>query len=422
MKKNKSQKQNHIIVPVVFLLLLAGGGLWQLFSPDRSYSPAERRLLAQRPEIRVENILDASFMPEYEAYLTDQFPMRDQWITVKTYCGLMLGQRETGGVYIAEDHSLIELHRETEVDADRCALNTDTLTAFAADMAEIYGKEHIRIMLVPTAESIWSGKLPKNLELFDQSLYLEQLTQALTDIDPDYSELVVDTQTLLRAHAQEEIYYKTDHHWTVLGAYYGYLAYIESLSDENGPQTVPRPLSAYEFLTVTETFTGTTAAKCGMYREKDRIMLVYPMNGESYRVDHNAGMSVTDTLYDLEKVTGEDPYAVYLGGNDAIVTIRTTQQMNGSDQEANPDWEANSDVPEAETYTRRLLIIRDSYASCMAAYLTGDYEEITLVDLRYYNASVRKLMKEGNYTDLLVLYNIPNFVAERTVYKLVKTE
>ncbi len=394
------EQLNRVLVPLVFLLLVVGGGLWQFLMPDRGYSASERRMLEQKPEFSVQNVLDASYMADFETYLTDQFPMRDQWITVKAYTGLLLGQRENGGVYITKDNSLIELHRESDLAEGQLEQNTEYLMTFMLDMAESYGAEHVRVMLVPTADSIWADKLPDNVRLLDQTAYLEMLGQALEAEGSSYGQMLVDTMSELEAHADEEIYYRTDHHWTALGAYYGYAAYAGSLVDSLGDV---RDISDYEFVTVTENFSGTTAAKCGMYHMMDSIELVYPTKNELYYVNHDGGRMISDSLYEDKKAHGDDPYAVYLGGNDAIVTIETT--WNGEDY--------------VNQEGRNLLIIRDSYANCFVPYLTSDYARITLVDPRYYNGSIRTLMEDG-YTDVLVLYNLPNFVGDRQVYKIAR--
>lgn len=389
---------NRVLVPLVFLLLIVGGGIWQFLMPDRSYSPSERRVLEQKPELSAQNVLDASYMTDFETYLTDQFPMRDKWITVKAYTGLLLGQRENGGVYMAKDGSLIELHRESDLAEGQLEQNTAYLMTFMLDMAESYGAEHVRVMLVPTADSIWADKLPDSVQLLNQAAYLENLSRELGMQGESYAQMLVDTVGELSAHAEEAIYYRTDHHWTALGAYYGYVAFAESMVD--GAENV-RGKSDYEFVLATENFSGTTAAQCGMYHMTDSIELVYPVADEKYYVNHNDGMVISDSLYETEKAYGDDPYAVYLGGNDAIVTIET--------------------VVEDLNYVnhKSLLIIRDSYANCFVPYLTSDYEKITLVDPRHYNGSIRALMDEG-YTDVLILYNLPNFVGDRQVYKIVR--
>ena len=105
-KRDSGMQKVYQALPFVVLIgMLVFFGIWQAVSEKRAYSASERRLLAKRPVLTAQSIFDTSFMSDYEEYLTDQFPMRDQWITMKTYCGLLLGRRESGGVYIARDRT-----------------------------------------------------------------------------------------------------------------------------------------------------------------------------------------------------------------------------------------------------------------------------------------------------------------------------
>lgn len=402
----------------VFLAMLVFFGVWQIVTPDRSYSASERRLLAQKKKPTVKSVLDASYMAEHETYLTDQFPMRDRWITVKTYCGMLLGQRESGGVYIARDESLIELHKPESVDDAIASRNEEALLRFVQDMRAC-GAQHVSVMLVPTADSIWSNKISAYADVIDQKAYTERLTKLLAESGS--SESYVDVWGELSRHAQEPIYYKTDHHWTMQGAYYGYLSYLTALaaSDKAGAgQGMPEgagqgmPEGAglsenqvpawedYGTEVVRSDFHGTTAAKCGLYHIYDDIVLIHPENrAERYEVVYDLGASQADSLYNYKQAAGDDPYSVYLDGNHAITEIAV--------------------IREHETMQHRsLLLIKDSYANCFVPFLTGLYDEITMIDLRYYNAGMRALMEERGYTDVLVLYNLPNFLTERTVFKL----
>ncbi|MDE7239814.1 MAG: hypothetical protein K2N41_08900, partial [Lachnospiraceae bacterium] len=175
------------------------------------------------------------------------------------------------------------------------------------------------------------------------------------------------------------------------------------------------PWSDYETQIVRADFHGTTAAKCGLYDVEDAIMLVYPPGSgtERYRVVYDGGESESDSLYALLNAQGDDPYSVYLDGNHAMTEIFVTRERA---KEAASGAESSG----VETEKRSLLLIKDSYANCFAPYLTGLYDEITLIDLRYYNGSLRALVEEHGYTDVLVLYNLPNFLTETTVYRLKK--
>ncbi len=430
--EHAKERAGKLLPMAVFLAMLIFFGIWLSAEPDRSYSVSERRLLAQKPKLTAETVWSASYMTDYETYLTDQFPMRDQWITVKTYCSMLLGQRESGGVYIARDHSLIELHAPDFLNEEVALRNEEALLTFVKDMYG-YGAEHVSVMLVPTAESVWKDKLSAYAQVFDQRAYQERLRGLLMERGAGQS--CVDVWEMLAEHRQEPVYYKTDHHWTVLGAYYGYLEYVRKLAGEDGAlpgsggqdgiaqgsggqdggapyqDAAERYLMAnglpvwedYELETVRSDFHGTTAAKCGLYHIRDEITLVRPKEyfAEQYQVAYDLGAARTDSLYSYEQAAGDDPYSVYLDGNHAVTEITVTR--GGARQSG-----------------RSLLLVKDSYANSIVPYLTAVYDEITVIDLRYYNAGIHALMEERGYTDVLVLYNLPNFLTERTVYKLGK--
>lgn len=400
---------------VLLLAMLVFFGVWQMTAEKRVYSPSERRLLATKPVLTKESVLDASYMSAYEEYLTDQFPMRDQWITLKTYCGLLLGRRESGGVYIARDRSLIELHMPEIAAGETAERNEECLIGFLRDM-NAAGVRNVRVMLVPTADGVWRDKVSPFAEQFDQQAYLEQFSAGL--LEQGLSRCYVDVWEGLAAYADEPIYYKTDHHWTMQGAHAGYAAYVRSFTDMggvgdvllSGENSAVLPWSDYETEIVRADFHGTTAAKCGLYDVEDAIMLVYPPGSgtERYRVVYDGGESESDSLYALLSAQGDDPYSVYLDGNHAMTEIFVTRERTEAEDLG------------AETGKRSILLIKDSYANCFVPYLTGLYDEITLIDLRYYNGSLRALVEEHGYTDVLVLYNLPNFLTETTVYRLKK--
>lgn len=404
-KKNEWAGRAYQALPAAVLLgMLVFFGLWQAVSLKRTYSPSERRLLASRPVPTKESVLDTSFMSAYEDYLTDQFPMRDRWITMKTYCGLLLGRRESGGVYIAGDRSMIELHMPEIAEGETAERNVECLTGFLKDMKEA-GAGYVRVMLVPTADGIWKEKLSPYAEPFEQQEYLEAFVEMLSG--QGLSDCYVDVWAALAAHAGEPVYYKTDHHWTMQGAYFGYEAYAHSLSAQGGAPERVYPWAEYQKEVVRTDFHGTTAAKCGLYHVDDEIVLVYPpeRDGERFVVKYDGGEAESDSLYEYRHAQGDDPYSIYLDGNHAMTQISVMRDKgSAADQEQG----------------RSLLLIKDSYANSFVPYLTGLYDEITMIDLRYYNGSMRALMEEHPFTDVLVLYNLPNFLTETTVYRLGK--
>ncbi|MBD9197369.1 MAG: hypothetical protein EGQ09_10005, partial [Clostridiales bacterium] len=146
------------------------------------------------------------FQLSIEKYLTDQVPLRDGWVTMKTYMELAIGKRESGGVYICKDKYLMD--KFTSYSKKQLATNAAAL----ADLQEKLAAEGVSMntILVPMAAQVFTDKLPAHAPVTDYTAIL----QVLTDVGVD----TTDVLSALAAHSSENIYYRTDHHWTSLGA------------------------------------------------------------------------------------------------------------------------------------------------------------------------------------------------------------
>ena len=197
-----------------------------------------------------------------------------------------------------------------------------------------------------------------------------------------------DAEAVLREHIDEELYYRTDHHWKTLAAYYVYAAWAK----EKGLS--PLALADYEIETVTDEFQGTIEAKVGGDVGCDSIQIFRPKEEKPYSLLYNREETETD-LYDWDALKTKDKYALFFGGNQPVVegTIE-----NGSN--------------------RRLLVIKDSYAHCFLPFTFHDFSEVDFVDLRYFNESFREYRKDKEYTDILFLYNASGFAEDASLVKL----
>ena len=95
-----------------------------------------------------------------------------------------------------------------------------------------------------------------------------------------------------------------------------------------------------------------------------------------------------DSLFYRERLEELDKYTVFLNGNQPLVRIH------------NPEGQG------------KCLVIRDSYANCLGAFLANTYEEVVLVDLRYYKSPVSELVANEGFDDVLVCYSLYNFLSD----------
>ncbi|MGC3960956.1 MAG: DHHW family protein [Verrucomicrobiota bacterium] len=209
-----SKKYSRFIT-ALFCLLIFGGMAAILFTPKRTFSPIENRALQPFPTLSVNAILSGAFMSQFETYITDQFPARDVWVDIKARTQRLSGRSENNGVYFAKQDTLIP-HFEAP-DYDLITQNLGHVEGFSARVdVPVY------FALIPGAAEIWADRLPEGAP----SAPSVHVGAGRRDTP---SPILCDTWPAFTAHKDEYLYYRTDHHWTSLGAYYGYAALIEAV-------------------------------------------------------------------------------------------------------------------------------------------------------------------------------------------------
>lgn len=382
MSSIKTSKWQSVIMIVMFCILIFGFTIVTILKPPTNFSKTENRVMAQRPELKVEAVLNGEFESDYEKYLTDQFVLRDSWIGLKTTVEKALLKRESKDIYFADDGYLIEKHTGS-FDSDIARRNIATLAKFVQKYQEQFGTEHLSVMIVPNAVNILKEKLPPFAKPYDEDDYLGQIAERM----PEGSWF--DTTQVLRKHRNEDIFYRADHHWKTLAAFYVYQEWAKKQG-----YYVPK-ISDYQRKTVTSSFQGTIQSKLGIKTEGDTIELFLPKKKTSYTVRRNDSEKTEDTLYDYSALDTKDKYAVYFGGNQALFNIRTQSDSK-----------------------RKILVIKDSYANCFIPFMIGEFQEIDVLDIRYTNEKLSNIIAKGKYTDLLILYNASGFAEDISITKL----
>ncbi len=374
-----------------FILLLAGTGLVSAFSKEKGFSEEENRYLMKKPVFSIETLLDGSYGEDYEEALSDQFPGRNRWVTMKVMAERLQGQTSINGVYLGRDDYLIERFEQEDLETDRSVQNIEFLAAAVKRLKEQFGSDHVRVMMVPSASQILTEKLPAAAAPYDQMQIIKELNNAVGDKD-----IFVDVEKVMAEHAAEPVYYRTDHHWTSLGAYYGYAEWMASIG------MVPLDQDKFAIRTVSDSFRGTVYSKLNIPVRPDTIEVYLPEKQSRYQVYYDLSENFTNELYNWDALDIRDQYKVFLDGNHAVTRIEnlTLQTTKSSMVE------------------RKLLIIKDSYAHSFAPFAVNHFDTVYMVDLRYYNGDISQFISENGVSDVLVLYQIPGFCTERTIGKL----
>ena len=134
---------------------------------------------------------------------------------LKSQTEILSGRKEIDHIYVAKEDYLIEQYAQPQ-NTQRII---DTLTRFYEKVSQ--AEVNINLMLVPTAVTIHKDLLPQNAPASNQ-LETAQSIYTATEIPK-----IDCTDCLFTGVSEGQLYYRTDHHWTTLGAYYGYLAFVQ---------------------------------------------------------------------------------------------------------------------------------------------------------------------------------------------------
>ena len=370
------KKAANLSIAAVFLGFIALFFVLRLCLPARDFSERENRYLQKRPAFSAASLFSGEYTARFETYTTDQFPFRDAWTTMKARCELLSGKRENNGVFYCGDGVLIP--RFDAPDADTIRENA----GFVNDLAD-HVDAAVYFALIPGAVEVQSELLPKNAPGGGQNAVIEEAYAVSNAVN-------VDMLAALAPHRDEYIFYRTDHHWTSLGAFYGYNALRETMG------LAPVSPDAYTPQTVTDAFYGTTYSSSGFsWVPPDAIDTFVREDGSAVITNYNTGEPLRTPLYDASFLAVKDKYSFFLGGNTPRLTVETGQ----------------TDKP-------RLCILRDSYTDSLLPFLLEDFSQIDLLDLRYFKNSVSEYINDGQFDMVLVIYSVSNFSTDANLFML----
>ena len=380
MMANIKQRYDKILVGV-FVLVLGGFMVLSFWLPDQSFSPEENRVLQQAPAFSWRQLYEGKWTEKWDKYVSDQFPGRNLWISGKSLLQKTVGQKDINGVYLGKNDYLLQ--KLDLPDDANLAVNVQAITAFA----ENHPNYHVKMALIPTSTAVLVDYLPRYAQAVDEVALIGEIKEGLAEDIPFLS-----LYPGLSAHREESIYYRTDHHWTTLGAYYGYVALGELLG------YTPTSLADFTREQVSDSFYGTLYSKGNFsFVPPDTVELFHP-KGET---ENHIKVTVIDddteydSFYQRDKLLEKDHYSIFLGGNHAYVKIETGAGTG-----------------------KKLHLIKDSFSHSLAPFLALHYDEIHLYDLRYFRYAFDDYIKGGQDEDVLILYNMASFFQEGTIKDL----
>ena len=383
---NKHAKRPSLLqypVLAAFALFFLGLFVLDLVTPDRAYSELENTTLAQRPKLTAPTADGLNrYFTGYTQYVKDQVFARDQWISLQSFAETALFQKtQNGGILLGKEHMMFP--RTYGLLASETRTLPKNTAALEALCQRYPGK--VNVMLVPAAAAITPEDVPAGAPLLDEDRYLDELSAAVQAAGGRF----VDVRDALAAHKDEYIYYRTDHHWTSLGAYYAYSQLCDALG------LAPFDRDAHTACTQ-DGFYGTHYSKARTWNavpdtitwyELQNALTIYNVTGPGQPAD-----GTTTGLYNTDKLSVYDKYAMFLHGNNGLSRV----EGDGSG---------------------KILVLKDSYANCFVPYLTANYAAIDVVDFRNYNYGLDPLIAANDYDQILVLYSFDSFKSDPYLYR-----
>jgi hypothetical protein len=393
---------------VLFALVLLVGGLLFLTLPKQSVSQAEKRGLAPPPHWSAQAALSGDLFRSIDDYYSDHFVFRDTFLAmadrVKSLRGIGSADVQVfdtttpssaPAVAVADNNRLAPpAPANSDLDqgdyanirsvvvykgrAVQIAMGSYLSAARFAGVANEYHRTlgpdvKVYVMAIPVGSDFYLPHAIDHGEMRER----ENIQQIYSDLDPGV--VGVDAYSQMSQHTAEYIEYRTDHHWTGLGAYYAYRAFATAAGFTPLPlsamtkKTIPNFLGSLYYYTRSDTLKQNVD-------QVDYYVIPYPT--QEYVYNSLTARPMAAHVYQ-ETAKGGNAYGVFIGGDHPLTEIVS---------------------PNAPTQ-RKIVIIKDSYANAFAPYLASHYREVWVVDYRYFKGNIASLMRQHGINEILFAHN-----------------
>lgn len=386
--------KNVVLIVIFCALLLSSSVLVFIVPADEASVAAENREMTQMPELNQKTMFSGKFAQGFEGFVNDHVGFRGALTEASENVEKAYGITSSLGKVVSIDK-----------DVGTGTTSKTKLLIYNDAIMEVFRKSEDGEAAYIRALNHYAKKLPEDIELYSmivptQLEYQEPMYSNIQNsqketIDDIYSQLderieKVDVYSQLGEHRDEYIYFRTDHHWTVLGAYYGYTAFSEAAGIE------PVERSSFSSYIIRD-FNGSLSSQvpADAPEEPDYIEWYDTNDGEEIELEmqgldrDGSWTAYKGTLFDLG--IKEPSYNFFMGGDHAMGEIK------------NPD--ARTD--------KTLLVIKDSYANAFLPWVCQNYETTVLIDPRSYWA---------NIDDVLAMYDVDECLIMNYIFATTFTD
>ncbi|MCD8217459.1 MAG: hypothetical protein LUD01_05345 [Clostridiales bacterium] len=286
----------------------------------------------------------------------------------------------TGDVYISGDTAFSVYYFNTEGANDYVAM-IDKAQKKLDGLADVY------TILVPTSVGVTlSEDMQEKLNSADQSAAINYVYEGIQTTNSKVK--TVEIFDTLKKHNAEYIYFRTDHHWTALGAYY---AYEEFCSVKGITATPIEEYETVEFPDFLGTFYAGSGQAASLKNNPDMILAYIPTSTNEMVFYDNEGEKYDwNIIYDVDGWDNSTKYSTFAAGDNPYEVIDNPERNDGSS----------------------CLVIKESFGNAFVPFLVDHYDKVYVVDYRYfykysgYNNSVYELVSEKKISDVILMNNV----------------
>lgn len=422
---NKKPKNKARAVIVSFLVLLFVGATVALYLPLRpTYSESEKRELTEFPEFSMAALLDGSYFEGISTWYSDTFPLREIFISVNSRIKSFYGIGDSISGFTDEIGDDIPVVPETSApqENETVTKENETVTrppatkapekeeplvqklssviivdnaayeyySFIRSTAESYsgavsavsdalkGKSRVFCMIIPTSTDITlDDNIRKNVNSSKQNDAINYMYSVMSS-----SAHKVKLYDTLREHRNEYVYFRTDHHWTALGAYYAYLEYAAAAGITAAELT---DFEEKQFDNFVGAFYNDSGKDPALEKEPDTVYAYKPKGNVKLEFTDKSGKKYNwPVVSDVSNWSRGTKYNTFIGGDQPYTYIK------------------NSDITDGSS----CLVIKESFGNAMVPFLTANYGEVHVIDYRYWDGSIVEFAKKNGIDDVIFLNNI----------------
>ncbi|MBO4500827.1 MAG: hypothetical protein J5760_01195 [Clostridia bacterium] len=403
----KQERIINIVTAALFSAFVLIFSLLFFILPDKTVSGTERRNLQQSPELTWDSLSDGTFSSKINDYFNDQFPARESFLGVKTLFERLLLKRENNGVLFGDNGQLaVRLFQATDgqihTDQNGDLIATPYTDRFYESVvsAQFDAIKTLESALKEKGVELYVIMPPRTVDVACSAFaYPKENSDALIKCVRENAqglEYFIDLYDIFRARYDngEYVYYRTDHHWTTLGAYYAYEELCKAMGiDKHG-------IPEFNVKTAATDFVGTTASKAGLLNaDADTIEYWTAKDGSNtkitMRVTNNnsgAGGSEYDSMFDMTYLEDYDKYGMFLSGTNKFTEI--------AHRSASP--------------YKKILVLKDSFGHSLVPFLACEYD-VTVIELANLNEIK---IDPAKYEAVVICYNLENLITSTNLSRL----